>query len=78
MNPKRERAHITSGTMGKSDVIGFMRQSPRSGVLREGGIETWMPLEQYEEIKNFYDKISKSQMQSVSQDKTPKDSEPKS
>lgn len=77
-NPERERAHISSGTMGKSDVIGFTRQSPRSGVLREGGIETWMPIEQYEEIKKFYDNVSKSQMKKISQDKTQQDSEPKS
>ena len=77
-NADRERANIVSGTMGKSDVIGFMRQSSRSGVLREGGIETWMPIEQYEEIKKFYDEISKSKKQSVSQDKTQQDSESKS
>jgi len=74
-NPERDRANIHGGTMGNSDVIGFMRQNSRSGVLREGGIDTWMPIEQYEEIKEFYDKISKSRVQSVSQDNTLPDSE---
>ena len=76
--PERVRSQIVSGTMGESDVIGFMRQSSRSKILQEGGVETWMPMEQFEEIKKFHKDISKSQKQSSSQDKTQQDSELKS
>lgn len=72
-NPERERSQIISGTMNTSDVIGFMRHSPRSEVLREGGIETWMPFEQLEEIKKWHDEVTKSQKVSSSQDNTQKD-----
>lgn len=74
-NPKRERAQIDTGKLGDSDVIGFSRQSSRSGILREGGLETWMPMDEYEEIKKYYDDMVKSQNESSSQDNTLPDSE---
>ena len=77
-NPERERAQIDTGKLGDSDVIGFSRQSSRSGIRREGGLETWMPMDEYEKIKKSYDDMVKSQKDSSSQDKTQQDSESKS
>lgn len=73
-NPERERAQIDTGKLGDSDVIGFSRQSSRSGILREGGLETWMPMDEYEKIKKSYDDMVKSRKDS-SLKKTLQDSE---
>lgn len=59
-NPKRERTEKISGTLKNSDVMGFARHSSRTPILPQGGISTWMPLEQYEQIKKFYDETSKA------------------
>ena len=77
-NPQRERAQIVTGNYKNSDVIGFMRQSPRSEILPEGGLSTWMPFEEYEKIQKFYDNLVKSRKTSSSQNKTQQDSQEES
>ena len=74
-NPQRDRASISTGKMGNSDIIGFTRQSPRSEIVDEGVLETWMAVEEMEEFKKIHDEITKSQKQSFDQNKTLPNSE---
>ena len=67
-NPERKRAQIFTGKYKNSNVIGFSRQSSRSEVLSEGGLSTWMSIEEYEQINNFHDEQSKSRKTSSSND----------
>ena len=76
-DPNRKRAQFLKSTDKDSKFLGFVRHSERIA-SRGSEQSTWMSKERLEELKKFYDKMTKFQNDFSSQDNNQQDSEQQS